>query len=197
MNQHHGHGPLEPGLLTYVASLRLAYGANADQEQAAQAPAIDETDDSWGAVREAAESGSLAGQDSAGNWGTDGDMAEDCHAQIRKLTIFQEEQWDIYYHDWLLHSCLHSDCYYYKDTWWFPEPGRNEETLHMFTPSRHPPINDLKFYDMHLPDGTTFEHMMFRYVGTEPEHDNWLQDYTGYNLNMVTFDMRALTPPGM
>ncbi|RSH87200.1 hypothetical protein EHS25_003109 [Saitozyma podzolica] len=80
---------------------------------------------------------------------------------------------------------------------WFPEPGRNEETLHMFTPSRHPQINDLKFYDMDLPDGTTLEHMMFRYVGTEPEYDNWLQDYTGYNLNMVTFDMRALTPPGM
>jgi hypothetical protein len=145
----HSHGPLEPGLLTYVASLRLAYGANADQEQAAQVsgerynsssvssqpppppkyhqlsssetlarpraprgrpfrfifaflvvslcaptrprlivigpisqtPVIgseDETDDSLGAVQEATEAGSLSGQDSAGNGGTDGDMAEEC-----------------------------------------------------------------------------------------------------------------------
>jgi hypothetical protein len=146
----HSHGPLEPGLLTYVASLRLAYGANADPEQAAQVSgerynsssvssppptssstsstlfvgdfgstratgltasfhrcfpcrvlsvlfvcpnpvlaskplsqtppigSIDETYDSWGAVREATESGSLEGHDSAGNGRTDGDMAEQC-----------------------------------------------------------------------------------------------------------------------
>jgi len=65
----------------------------------------------------------------------------------------------------------------------------------MFAMSRNPSVDDLKFYDMYLPDGTVLENMMFRYVGRNGEEE-WLQDYVGYNLNMVTFDMRVLSQAG-
>ncbi|WWC89138.1 uncharacterized protein L201_004056 [Kwoniella dendrophila CBS 6074] len=97
-----------------------------------------------------------------------------------------DERWNIYYHSFLLHSCLHSQCYWYRDTWWFPEPGRNVETLSMFTASRYPPVDNIKYYNMHLPDGRMLEN-------DNPE-EGWLGDYVGYNLNLVTFDMKVIDP---
>ncbi|WVQ99508.1 hypothetical protein IAU59_006643 [Kwoniella sp. CBS 9459] len=107
-----------------------------------------------------------------------------------------DERWDIYYHAFLLHTCLHSQCYWYKRTWWFPDPGRNERTLHMFMPSRFPPVENIKYYNMHLPNGKILENMMFRYIGRDNPRDAWLEGYVGYNLNLVTFDMTLLPPQG-
>ncbi|WWD17124.1 hypothetical protein CI109_101561 [Kwoniella shandongensis] len=105
-----------------------------------------------------------------------------------------DEHWDIYYHSYLLHSCLHSQCYWYKDTWWFPEAYRSEETLSLFSPSSDDPIDDIQYYDFHLPDGTLISELMFRYVGQDNPSEAWLHDYVGYNLNYVTFDMRVVPP---
>ncbi|WRT66523.1 uncharacterized protein IL334_003482 [Kwoniella shivajii] len=89
-----------------------------------------------------------------------------------------DEQWDIYYHAFLLHTCLHSQCYWYRSTWWFPEPGRNERTLSMFSPSRFPPVDTIT--------------CICRYIGPDTPEEGWLGDYVGYNLNSVTFDMKAI-----
>ncbi|WVR06895.1 hypothetical protein IAU60_003931 [Kwoniella sp. DSM 27419] len=113
-----------------------------------------------------------------------------------------DEQWDIYYHSFLLHSCLHSQCYWHRSTWWFPEPGRNSATLSMFTPSRTPVTDDIMYYDLHLVGDIAQAKLiaaqwklMFRYVGQSNPDEAWLQDYVGYNLNFVTFDMKVI-PPG-
>ncbi|WVW84102.1 hypothetical protein I302_106131 [Kwoniella bestiolae CBS 10118] len=95
----------------------------------------------------------------------------------------RDEKWDIYYHSFLLHTCRHSQCYWYRNTWWFPEPGRNIHTLSMFSASRYPPIEDVKYYDMHLRS---------RYIGPDTPELGWLGDYVGYNLNLVTFDMKPI-----
>ncbi|WVQ74002.1 hypothetical protein IAR50_003583 [Cryptococcus sp. DSM 104548] len=104
------------------------------------------------------------------------------------------EQWDVYFHAFLLHYAKHSECYWYRDLWWFPETGRNEKTLHMFVAARWAPIDDLKYYNLHLPNGKIMENVMFRYVGPTTPKDAWLHDYIGYNLNLVTIDMRVLSP---
>ncbi|WVO15087.1 hypothetical protein L204_102731 [Cryptococcus depauperatus] len=46
-----------------------------------------------------------------------------------------DEQWDVYYHAFRLHSASHSQCFWYKS-----QNSRNEETLHMFVAARWPPI---------------------------------------------------------
>lgn len=71
-----------------------------------------------------------------------------------------EERWDIYYHQFHLHTCLNSESYWYKSTWWFPDHGRNEDIVHMFVASRWGPIDELKYYDMYLPDGSVLENVM-------------------------------------
>ncbi|TYJ58662.1 hypothetical protein B9479_000498 [Cryptococcus floricola] len=105
-----------------------------------------------------------------------------------------DERWDVYFHAFLLHYTRHSECYWYRDSWWFPETGRNEKTLHMFVAARWAPIDNLKYYNLHLPNGKIMENVMFRYVGPTTPKDSWLHDYIGYNLNLVTIDMRVLDP---
>ncbi|KIR80912.1 hypothetical protein I306_02022 [Cryptococcus gattii EJB2] len=101
-----------------------------------------------------------------------------------------DERWDVYFHAFLLHETKHSDCYYYKGQWWFPENRRNEQTLHMFVAA-----SDIKYYNLHLPNGKIMENLMFRYVGqNDPHQEEWLHDYVGYNLNLVTIDMQVIYP---
>ncbi|KIR59694.1 hypothetical protein I312_100586 [Cryptococcus bacillisporus CA1280] len=100
-----------------------------------------------------------------------------------------DERWDVYFHAFLLHETKHSDCYYYKGQWWFPENRRNEHTLHMFVAA-----SDLKYYNLHLPNGKIMENLMFRYVGQSNPQEEWLHDYVGYNLNLVTIDMQVMSP---
>ncbi|WWD03342.1 hypothetical protein V865_001394 [Kwoniella europaea PYCC6329] len=104
----------------------------------------------------------------------------------------RDEKWDIYYHSFLLHTCLHSQCYWYRNTWWFPEPGRNIHTLSMFSASRYPPIEDIKYYDMHLKMVSRTIKGDDRYIGPDTPELGWLGDYVGYNLNLVTFDMKPI-----
>lgn len=61
-----------------------------------------------------------------------------------------DERWDVYFHAFLLHETKHSDCYYYNGQWWFPENRRNEKTLHMFVAARWAPLDNLKYYNLHL-----------------------------------------------
>ncbi|ODN80522.1 hypothetical protein, variant 4 [Cryptococcus amylolentus CBS 6039] len=72
----------------------------------------------------------------------------------------RDEQWDVYFHAFLLHYTRHSECYWYRDSWWFPETGRNEKTLHMFVAARWAPIDNLKYYNLHLPNGKIMENVM-------------------------------------
>ncbi|WWC70162.1 uncharacterized protein I206_104110 [Kwoniella pini CBS 10737] len=106
-----------------------------------------------------------------------------------------DEQWDIYYHAFLLHRCKHSQCYWYRNTWWFPETGRNVDTLSMFSASRYPPQENIKYYNMHLPNGKMLENGS-RYIGPNTAEEGWLGDYVGYNLNLVTFDMKPIPSGG-
>ncbi|OXC85383.1 hypothetical protein J005_02380 [Cryptococcus neoformans] len=76
-----------------------------------------------------------------------------------KLKIF-DERWDVYFHAFLLHQTKHSDCYYYNGQWWFPENRRNENTLHMFVAARWAPLDNLKYYNLHLPNGKIMENLM-------------------------------------
>ncbi|KIR95819.1 hypothetical protein I304_00575 [Cryptococcus deuterogattii CBS 10090] len=103
-----------------------------------------------------------------------------------------EERWDVYFHAFLLHETKHSDCYYYKGQWWFPENRRNEKTLHMFVAA-----SNLKYYNLHLPNGKIMENLMFRYVGQSNPQEEWLHDYVGYNLNLVTIDMQVMSAQGV
>ncbi|GMK55242.1 hypothetical protein CspeluHIS016_0202980 [Cutaneotrichosporon spelunceum] len=105
-----------------------------------------------------------------------------------------QERWDIYYRQFHLHSCMHHECIWTDGMWYFPEPGRRANTLHMFAPSRWGPINDYRYYDFHLPSGTMIEHMAWRYIGNGDPNKDWLQDYVAYDLNMVTVDMVVVDP---
>ncbi|OCF32956.1 hypothetical protein I317_06547 [Kwoniella heveanensis CBS 569] len=58
------------------------------------------------------------------------------------------------------------------------------------------PTRNIKYYNMHLPNGKILENMMFRYIGQDNPQDAWLGDYVGYNLNLVTFDMTVIPPQG-
>lgn len=71
-----------------------------------------------------------------------------------------DERWDVYFHAFLLHETKHSDCYYYNGQWWFPENRRNEKTLHMFVAARWAPLDNLKYYNLHLPNGKIMENLM-------------------------------------
>ncbi|WWC62150.1 uncharacterized protein I303_104742 [Kwoniella dejecticola CBS 10117] len=85
-----------------------------------------------------------------------------------------DEQWDVYYHAFLLHRCRHSQCYWYRNIWWLPETGRAIDSLSMFAASRHPAED--------------------RYAGPADGEEGWLSDYIGYNMNLVTFDMKVIHP---
>ncbi|KAL0255460.1 hypothetical protein I308_100264 [Cryptococcus tetragattii IND107] len=119
-------------------------------------------------------------------------------------TSIFDERWDVYFHAFLLHETKHSDCYYYKGQWWFPENRRNEQTLHMFVAARWAPLEQhepkvatlitWQYYNLHLPNGKIMENLMFRYVGQSNPQEEWLHDYVGYNLNLVTIDMQVMSP---
>nr|XP_018262795.1 uncharacterized protein I303_04278 [Kwoniella dejecticola CBS 10117]OBR84953.1 hypothetical protein I303_04278 [Kwoniella dejecticola CBS 10117] len=97
-----------------------------------------------------------------------------------------DEQWDVYYQ--------HSQCYWYRNIWWLPETGRAIDSLSMFAASRHPAEDNIKYYNMHLPNGQVIENVLFRYAGPADGEEGWLSDYIGYNMNLVTFDMKVIHP---
>ncbi|KAE8538580.1 hypothetical protein D1P53_004941 [Cryptococcus gattii VGV] len=116
-----------------------------------------------------------------------------------------DERWDVYFHAFLLHETKHSDCYYckgraYKESglvptitnginkeWWFPENRRNEQTLHMFVAA-----SNLKYYNLHLPNGKIMENLMFRYVGQSDPQEEWLHDYVGFTTYNIFTDVFSL-----
>ncbi|RSH83083.1 uncharacterized protein EHS24_006740 [Apiotrichum porosum] len=99
-----------------------------------------------------------------------------------------DERWDIYYHQYLLHSSMHRECIWMNGTWWFPDVGRRNDTMHLFLASRNGQggvIEDMKastagwrrYYDFYLPNGQRIEDMCWRYVGTDKPELEWLEDY--------------------
>ncbi|KIR75877.1 hypothetical protein I310_00575 [Cryptococcus deuterogattii CA1014] len=54
-----------------------------------------------------------------------------------------------------------------------------------------------QYYNLHLPNGKIMENLMFRYVGQSDPQEEWLHDYVGYNLNLVTIDMQVMSTQGV
>ncbi|WVQ80239.1 hypothetical protein IAT38_002344 [Cryptococcus sp. DSM 104549] len=47
-----------------------------------------------------------------------------------------DEHWVVFYQQ--------SDCFWYNSLWWFPEPGRNADTMPMFVAARWSAVDNIK-----------------------------------------------------